>query len=55
MNKYGFFVFIAMFVLGAIIGHSVSTPSIAKVEAISPLDLMINAPNLADTTTADAI
>jgi len=57
MNKYGVFVAIAMFVLGAVVGHSVNGPAVgaATMEPMSALDLMMNAPNLADTTSHDAV
>jgi hypothetical protein len=57
VNKHGILVAIAMFVLGTVVGHSVSAPATVdgKTEARSAFDLMKNAPGLADTTTHEAI
>jgi hypothetical protein len=57
MNRYGVLVAAAMFVLGAVVGHSVVAPatSAARIGATSALELMMTAPNLADTTSADAV
>ena len=57
MNKYGVLVAVAMFMLGAVVGHSAIAPAtvVAKSDATSALDLMMNAPKLLDTTSADAV
>ena len=57
MSRYTVVAAVAMFVLGAVVGHSVTVPAtgVAQAQASSPLELMMNAPRLADTTPADAV
>ena len=57
MSRYSVVAAVAMFVLGAVVGHSVTVPATVAghSQASSALELMMNAPRLADTTPADAV